>query len=191
MAAEVAPSLIGDPHCERRPAAVDHRIGELGCDNFAAQPMLFSSAFREMPAPTPWGNSVPVARPRIGIIGAAQQFQQFCVERKLGVGQNDGKLRPGKRLRALLDAVGDHNVVRQELDPTIKLAALSPGSGSTAAESPCPPGRDVPRAITPASAGNCCAAPARRPPSVILPSNSLRSSSESLPSRTGSLKARS
>ena len=31
--------LIGDAHHERRPAAIDHRIGKLGGDDLAAQPM--------------------------------------------------------------------------------------------------------------------------------------------------------
>ena len=33
--------LIGDAHDERRPAAIDHRVGELGRDDLAAQPVAF------------------------------------------------------------------------------------------------------------------------------------------------------
>ena len=32
--------LVGDAHDQRRPAAIDHRIGELRRDDFAAQPMM-------------------------------------------------------------------------------------------------------------------------------------------------------
>ena len=100
-------------------AAVDHRIGELGGDDLAPQPVLLER-IRE-----PLGNlrreiAQQLAR-QIGIVRHGR-VEQLGVERELGVGEQHRELRPGERLRAPA-ALGDLHVVGQVLDRAVELAA--------------------------------------------------------------------
>ena len=129
--------LIGDPHHERRPAAVDHRVGKLRRDDLAPQPVLLQRVgeflrdqLREIAAEL--AAEIGIVR-HVGI-------EQIGVERELGVGQQHRQLRPRQRLLAA-DALGELHVVRQDIRPRGRARRAAPASASAAAGSRGPPAR--------------------------------------------------
>ena len=111
--------LVGDAHDERRPAAIDHRVGELGGDDLAAQPMMFervgeTRADRLGKITAELAAEIRVVRYR--------GFEQIVVERELGIGEQHRQLRPGEGLRAAA-ALGELHVVGQVLDRAVEQPA--------------------------------------------------------------------
>ncbi len=105
---------------KRRAAAIDHRIGELGGDDLAPQPVRLQRVrvtlghlLREI--------AVQLAA-EIGIVRHVA-VEQFAVERQLGVGEQHRELGPRQR-RVALAPLGERHLVRQVLDGAVEFAAL-------------------------------------------------------------------
>ncbi len=119
MAAAEAPVWSAMRTISGGAAAVDHRVGELGGDDLAAQPVLLE---RVGEALGDRGRKIAQQlAPEIGIV-RHRRVEQLGVERELGIGEQHRELRPGQRLRAP-PALGELDVVGQELDRAVELAA--------------------------------------------------------------------
>ena len=149
--------LVGDAHDERRPAAVDHRIGELRRDDIAPQPVLLERVGKALDHRAA-GNS---GRARGQDRDRPEPWTQADrLERELGIGQQHRQLRPRQRLRAAATLV-ELLVVGQELDRRSSGRA-PPATASAAAGSRDNRRRAARRARSTAAADNCCAGQARR-----------------------------
>ena len=103
--------LVRHPHDQRRPAAIDDRIDDMGGDDFAPQAMPLDrfgeplhQQFREIAAEF---------APEIRIVRHFG-FEQVAVQRELGIGEQHREFRPRQRLRAAA-ALGERRVVGQKL----------------------------------------------------------------------------
>src|SRR6185437_15924983 len=120
-------------HDERRTAAIDHRISELGGDDFATQPMMLQRV-GEMRADL-LGEIAGKLAAEIAIV-RHRRYKEIFVERKLGVSEQDRKLRAGERLLAattfcelhvvgeLFDGAVEKPACLQGLDQTLEKAEI-------------------------------------------------------------------
>ena len=111
--------LVGNANDQRRPAAVDHGIGEPGGDDFPVQAMVservgktLGDGFRKITAE--FAGKIGIVRHR--------GFEQVLVQRQLGVGEQYRQFRPRERLRTAA-ALGELHVVGQILDCAVEQPA--------------------------------------------------------------------
>ncbi len=110
--------LVGDPDHERRPAAVDDRVGELRRDDLAPQPMLRDRIGK------PFRHRVrEIARQFARQVGVVRhpRGDEMMVERQLGIGQQHRELGACQRLRAAA-TLGNLHVVGQVFHRAVELA---------------------------------------------------------------------
>src|SRR3984893_5580584 len=112
--------LVSDSYHHRWAAAVDHGIGQLGCDDLPAQTMTFQH-FGKVAQNRVWEIAGKLAGEIwiIRYIGTKKVF----VQRELRISQQHRKLRPRERL-GTAPAFRDFHVGRQKLDGAIKQLPL-------------------------------------------------------------------